>query len=839
MTDVLPGFSSGGPSAGTGGVNVPNTLVLPPVKDVPPGPATTEQARAFASVGTLATVADSSNTITAQCSLISAAGKYVPLSYGHQRWSGYCYFFDVHPSTGALVIGLLLGEGEFDAFLAVEVANAPLRSGCTWTGYTGTAGQAVDATIAALVAAKYGTAYADALPGIAHVVLSIAAGAYTAQEFTGVDVEYRGKKVFDSRDGTQTASNTATWKYSTNAGVVLVDFLSSGQAIARNVLPRYGRRCAVDATSAAAVANVCDQLIGNAPNQKKRSELHITLMDPTANEAIEQTMRTYALCFVDRMASSVTLIADVARSPVLSVDQNDIIKYEAVGERQSWSAPTMYDVTYTDTSVKPWRKRPVRLYDPRVLTGEIPEIPGTVDLSGSQSFTQVQGLIRRRLATTILSVRTWGISLGAKGYQLQKGDVFSATHPLGMTGKQWVVDTVTDRGFGEVHAKVSEYDAGVYADFIQPNPATLGSGASTCSSTPALGTLTATQQSLMELQTGGGYACILRGKLSWPASTYPCLAYYEAQVLSGATLVDSATVGVNGYTTIALATGTYTAQVRAVSGIPGQAPGAWSTATLTIAAATCSPVPTQKVWESGSHGRVYTYDSIHFMYLWSDKFTRTIRCDAPLTTVTRTELWFAWGTNPSFASATKVRDDAGTQTAWTLQRAWKDGHPTFYDDRHYCTLALGTSPTVPGSGTFNAPGSSPAGTYTDALASYSGTGGNWFPPTKAWVRFVNGTAYSDPVELRLAKTTLTYPDNTPANTDVYGYLFSGSGAVSAGSTFSAALNTGYALAYTNFAALAGSLTYSFSSPNHSVSGVLFDSNGDLISGYAQWQAWKV
>lgn len=835
----LPAPSSGGATAGAGGTVRPLTH-LPPVRfngsPVPTGPASTEQSRSFAGAQTLNDAAAATDTVTAQTSLISAAGKYVPVSYGNCRWSGYCYFFDTHPTTGALVIGLALSEGEVQGDFAVEANNAPLRSGCTVTAYTGTSGQAVDPTITALVLARYGATYTDALPGIAHVVLNIPSTAYTVGELRGFDVSYRGKKIFNPRDGTQTATNTATWKYSANAGDVLTDFLTSGQAIARGVIPRYGRRVKVTAASQTIVGNQCDELIGNAPNLYKRSEIHTTLLTPTANETIEQAMRTHAMCYVDRLADQVTLLPDAARTPVMTVDASSIIKFEAVSERAVFSSPTMLDITYIDTSVKPWRRRQVRIYDPRVLTGEIPEVPGSVDLSMCQSYTQVQALGRRRLNTTVLSARSWGISMGAAGLALQKSDVFAATHPLGMTNKWWIVDTATDRGFGEVHLKVSEYDAGCFKDVVQTTPATLGSGVANCASVPAIAGLAATQRSVNELQTGGSWACILRANVSWTAATFPCLQYYEVQVLSGATVIETANVGTNTWRTSALSTGTYTIQVRCVSGLLGQSPGAWASTTITIAAATCPPVATQAVRVYGWNARRDVSGAFY------NEFQRKIVCDAPLTTVTRTELWFAWTKTATFASgAVKMRDDAGAQTQWTFWKGYNGNGVTY----QACTIALGLTAVVPpASGyTYYSPGSVNAGTYPNAQLGYTGTAGEWWPPEKVWVRFNNAGVFSDPVEVVLNNARQTYPNT--AGTTVYGYMADGSLAVTSGTPASATFGTDLAQAYAFSAFLisasktsSGAYNY-VSASNHKITGSVYDSYGDLVSGYVQWQAWKL
>lgn len=836
---ALPAFSGGGSAAGSGGVNVPNPIHLPPVAGVPAGPAPTEAARAFAGATTLARANES--VATSQTSLVSAAGKYIPVAYGNCRWSGLCYFFEVHPTSGALVIGLLLSAGEIGDVLRVEVNNEPLRSGCSFAAYTGASGQVADPTIAALLAARTpALSYTETLAGLAHVVVTLGASAYAPGEIHGVDVRFLGKKLFDPRDATQSKTVPSSWRYSANAALVLADFLSSGYAVARGVVPQYGRRCRVTDSSVVAAANFNDELIGNPPNTRKRSEVHAVLLAPTANEVWEQSFRTHARCYVDRLGDDVELIPDVVRAAVASFDETQIIKFERVSERTVGAAPTMMEATFTDTSVTPWRERTVRIYDPRVLTGEIPEVNGRVDLRMCQSYAQAQALLRFRLNTTTLSVRSWGVSLGGEGYALQKSDVISISHPLGMTAKQWVVDTVADRGFGEVHLKLSEYDAGAFAAYFQPNPATLGSGVSACVASPALTGMSVSARLLMELQPGGAYACIRRAVVQWDASSYPCLAAYEVDVLSGATVVDSALVGVNSYLSAPLAAGSYTVRVRATSAVQGQAAGSWSTAALTIGAGACPPLPPVLIWEAGSHSNLYFKDTIHNAFMNSHKFTRIIRCSAPLTSVTRTELWFGWGANPTFATATKVRDDAGAQTAWTFERAWVpgSGNVSWGDARYYCTLALGTSASVPTyvGGGFNDPGASPAGTYADALASYAGPVFEWMPPTKVWVRFVDGATASAPAELALAKATLTYPDGAAS---VSGFMFSGAKTVVSGDFVAGSHNTGYGSKYATFVALSGNLTYGFLSPNHLVGGQLFDEFGDLVSGDVRWQAWTV
>ena len=823
----LPPASPGGPRAGSGasGVSAPNPIHLPPQNWIQGGPAPTEQARAYASTGTLSTVGG--NIATAQTTLQSAAGKYVPVSYGPNRWSGYTYFWMVRPSTGAHIIGQLLCEGEIDGMIGAEIDNQPLRSGVAMNSYVGTASQAVDPLIIACLA-EIGVTYTDALPGLAHVVLSIPATAYGANELRGIDIEYRGKKVFDSRDNTQVETNTATWKYSNRSALVLTDFLTSGRAIARNVLPRYGRRLKVREASVVAAANFNEELIGDVPNQSVRSEVGFTLLEPTSNEQVEQMLRTHAMCHVDRLGDTVELIPDVARASVMTIDETQILRYERVGDRKLQAAPTAITVNYTNTSVKPWRSESLTLYDPRVRTGELPEIPGTVELRACQSRRQALGIGLRRLQTEMLSTRAWGFSVGAFGMQLQKADRVQVTHPIGFTNKAFTIDTATDVGFGEFYAKVSEYDANMFSPVIQTEPQALGSGASNCGTVPAVGTVTVTQRSVNELQSGGSYACILRARATWPATSFACHDGYDVETLSGLTVIHSTAVGSPEYVSPALSAGTYSVRARVRSSVPGQLPGAWSSTNITIAAATCPPVPTQRAWAYGSNG--LRFDST---FAWN-QFVRQIRCNAPLTTITRTQLWFAWSDSATFGSASLVRDDAGAQTQWTFWRGRRSNNGA---NANAATVALGLTPDLAaGAGTANALGSATSGTYANRLTGYTGPSGEWFPPAKIWVRFENAGVFSDPVEIVVSQWQTVMTVN-----ETYVYTFDGTVFVPAGTVSTQTYNTDQSVPYVTHRAVRGSHLYRHitTTISHEVKSQAKDAYGDLVSGYAQFQYWRV
>lgn len=767
----------------------------------------------------MAAAAQTQDTVATQTSLIAGTGKWLPVSYGINRFAGLITFARVRSDTGALVIDVTGGEGEIDAVTAVEINNQPLRAGCTFAAYRGLASQSVDATVTAALANSLPTGtYADPLHGIWHVVLSLAAGAYTAQEFKGVDFTFRGRKIFDPRDASQNATNPTTWKYSTNAALVRADFLTSGNAIVRGVRPRFGRGLVCDYAASLAAFNWCDALVGVPPSQAVRGEWHGTLLTPQSDAVNDEMFKTASMCFVDVLGDTFTLIPDMPRAPVFFIDDNplgadNIFKWERIVERRADTVPTVIEGSLPDVSKKPWGTKKFRVVNPMVLTGKVSEIVENVEMPFCRSLAAAQRFATQRLNLKTLCGRAWGVTGPPEMLALQRGDLIRASHRLGLTNKDWVVDGVMDRGGGDVHVKLSEYDVAMYANSVITEPTSTGSGAVNCDTYPTISAMTASEFAGWEPASGGGFACVKRVQLLWTVGYYPCLQHYEVELSQGGTVLESATVGAAAFLSLPVAAGSYTLRARLVSAVLGMAAGAWSTTTVTVSSTACPPAAPRGVWVTGSRYYVEASDPA-----FEETESRAIFIDAATSPVTHTEIWFG-GASDTFATATLKGTLTGAATSVSYgQYTGTDASDTY---RAWRRVFNGTE-------TIESPFDFPSRPSM---------------PERVWVRYLNGAVASAPVLVVLGKANIS---QSLLRVGGFGYLFGylrtldGSVQVPAsGDTRVFSADSGGS-GFTVFVALGGTVSYAYlGGSNQQIDASLFDSYGDPIGGLASWQASRI
>lgn len=796
------------------GIDAPDTTHLPPVTAIQPGPAAW-------STGSAGNIAAANSTMQPpQTRLLSGAGKWLPVAYGSNRYAGLLYFGRVRADTGAMVLGVAGGEGEIDAVTAVEINNEPLRAGCSWTAYRGLATQAVDPTItAALAASVPAGVYADALHGIFHVVVSLAATAYTATELHGVDITFRGKRIFDPRDGTQSATDPTTWKYSTNAALIRADYLSSGNALARGVRPRYGRGMRCDYTASIAAFDWCDTLAGVYPAQIKRGEFHGAFIDPQRDSVNDELLKTASMAWVRIEGETFTLVPDKPRSSVYTFDDDptaadNIFKWERIFERRADSVPTVIEGSFTDKTTKPWGTRPYRVVHPYVLTGQLPEVTENVDMRFAQSIGAASRFGLQRLNMKQLNSRAWGITGAPETLVLGFGDVVTTTHKIGLSAKLWVVDAAMDRGGGDVHLKLSEFDPAMYANVIVTEPTTTGDGSLNCDTYPAISALTATELAQWEPdpEAESGYACTKRVQVVWTVGYYPCLAYYEAELSQGGTVIETGPSASAAWVSNPVAAGTYTLRVRQVSSVPGMAPSAWTSTSVTISATACAPSAPRDVYIVGVRD-YQEYSTPPYI----DAETRTIHVGAPLSPTTHTEVWFG-NASDTFATATL----RGTLT----------GAPS--------SIMYAAYTAVGGSGYewFDE--------FDGTATSHGNIAFNPRPlmPEKVWLRYRNGGAAS-PATLvicsapRLSQAAMQINNVGVGYADGHLRTLDGTFFVPVGgdSHSYTAASGGAPLTMT---AYAGTLTYSYlGGSNHLVAAELFDGYGESVSGSALFGAMRL
>ena len=135
---------------------------------------------------------------TAQDQQLTLAAENAPLRiiYGQVRLGPH--IANVLVSGSSLVILAVWGHGEVDSFVSLEIDDKPPAAGVTWTHYTGTAGQTVNAALVAAFAAQSPpVTYTDALPGICYSVVTVPAGA--SGGFPRLNATIKGRKVYDAR----------------------------------------------------------------------------------------------------------------------------------------------------------------------------------------------------------------------------------------------------------------------------------------------------------------------------------------------------------------------------------------------------------------------------------------------------------------------------------------------------------------------------------------------------------------------------------------------------------------------------------------------------------------
>jgi hypothetical protein len=806
-------------SPGTNGINAPNTTHLPPVTGIPRGPVPTTQAGPIGSSYDIAAAAATSDTISAQTSLISGLGKYIPVSWGVNRYAGLLTFLRVNSANGALVGDLTICAGEIDSVSAVEINNAPMRAGCTYTVYRGVAAQAIDPTVTvALANSSPPGVYTDALNGIAHVVVSLAAASYTADELKGFDVLFRGRKIYDPRDPLQNAQDISTWKYSTNAALIRADFLSSGNALARGVRPAFGRGLKCDYAASIPAFNWCDTLVGTYPNQQKRGEYHGTLLYPQQDSVIDEQMKTASMCNVDQLGDTFTLLPDMPRSAVFFIDanpigRNNIVKWERVSEKNAAVTPTVIEGSVPDTTQKPWGTKRFRIVHPYVLTGQLPEITESVEYTFARSLGAGTRFATERLNRRRLGLRSWGVSLTPEALSIQKGDVIRATHKIGMTNKDWVADVLLDRGAGDVHVKLSEYDPAFWSNSVATEPTVTGDGSLNCGTYPLITALSASELAGWEPQSGGGYVCAKRVQATWTVGYYPCLAHYQIELSQGGTVIESTTVSSASFVSNPVVAGAYTLRVRQVSTVPGMMADVWSSTTVAISSAACPPNAPEAVWVQGV--RSYQESSSP---PFGDNELRSINIDAPTSPITSTEIWFG---NAAFGTATLAGSIAGYAPSVVFAISTCNVGGFLW----WCTYFNGVETQIGGVNSFPRP----------------------VMNTKVWVRFVNGALTSVPIEIQLSKP------NEPTSSLQLGpgsfkagslRAFDGSWYVNAGGAVRNFTSNSNGAAFAPptgaFSALVGNLTYAhLGGTNQQIDALLIDAFGDPVAGRAMWKASRI
>ena len=480
--------------------------------------------------------------------------------------------------NGGIVILAVWGHGEVDSIVSMTIDDKAVAAGVTATHYTGAAGQTANATmIAAWAAQTVPQTYTDALPGICYSVVFVPAGASSG--FPRLNAVIKGLKVW----------NGSAVAWTDNPAWCLADFLGS---------TLYGMGATVDLTSAASVAGDCDVLAGGT---EKMRTLNLALESVQPVTAWVETLRTYAGCWVVPGTSGWKLVSDKAGSSAASYSHTagTIGGISNIKKRGVQSMPTVMTVTYSDTSVLPYRDASVTVYAAGVLAGTTPRRESSVSLPGVNRYSQAYREATERLNKLLLNDLSMTLGVFDDALKVEVGDIVDVTHPLGFSAKLMRVMGITG-DYGRFTLSLVEYDPAVFAATVMSSPTWADTSLPNPSAPPAVTGLTMAEE-VYQLQDGTSSS---RWRVTWSAATYPFLDHYRCELWIGATLIQASRATTTSWPTPAVQENqTYTAKVAAVSTIG--ATGTWATQSGTALGKYLIPgdVPSVAAFEAG--GRVY------------------------------------------------------------------------------------------------------------------------------------------------------------------------------------------------------------------------------------------
>ena len=442
-----------------------------------------------------------------------------------------------------LLLPFIIGRGPINAITAIEFEGASLPSGMSSTTYLGTASPPVDPWLQAAWAAQ-SKVYADTLPGIAWGVVQIPPN---ENRVTGLTIEAQMLKVYDSRldstnggSGSQRLADASTWTYSNNAALVLANYLTSSA---------YGKGETLDWSTVAAVADVCDQVLGGL---KRRT---VNLMVDTARDLddVEEMLRAYAGCFIvreevtrlvaDAPASSVYLFTNASGSGA-----NYLADSIRLTQRAQKDTPTLVTVQWTDTSVKPWAMAQWTEKDSGVDAGTTPWREQVISMPGIQDAGMARREALRRLNEYITSDLSATLVSTEPSIQLRRGDVVTVTDQGGLVAKPFRLIGHRPLALGRWAESLAEYDPLIYSDSVATAPTIPDTSFGSPSSPPAISGINVVED-VYQVATGLFGSRLI---VTWTAPTYPFIDAYVVTVSQSGVLKDSAFVNAPSWVSKAL-----------------------------------------------------------------------------------------------------------------------------------------------------------------------------------------------------------------------------------------------------------------------------------------------
>lgn len=350
------------------------------------------------------------------------------------------------------------------------------------------------------------------------------------------------------------AINTLMYGYTRTPADALADFIRS---------PVYGPGMRVDLRSLLQVIswNV-ETLAGPPPEQRHLIDLALETSMPV--EDWINVLRDYAHCWVVPEGGTYYLIRDANDGVDGAFTADEIVAGTLqIEKRSSRNQPTVIEVTWTDTSVYPWRDVRETVYFPGVLGGTVARRMSRISKPGITRRSEAHRYAVERLNDATLSDVTIDFIADDTGTVVRPGGIYNITHPIGFTAKPFRVVRVRPMN-GRFRITANEFDPALYSNVVVTQPTIIDTTLPTPNNPPALTGLVATED---VVQTKDGLY-ISRIRIDWTEPTFPAafIDSYRVVITDEGTVVHAANVSVRPVVTPSLKElRTYVASVSIIS----------------------------------------------------------------------------------------------------------------------------------------------------------------------------------------------------------------------------------------------------------------------------------
>ena len=412
---------------------------------------------------------------------VSPADGVIPVGYGRFMTEGH--MGPVAEHDGELVVCVFFCWGECEEIETVYLNDELPPVGVTVHTHTGTTSQTVDSLLSAAIpdfAEDYVLTINGETRGICYCVVSVPEGAIVG--FPRVTAVVKGMKVFVQ--GSSTYGDRSTCVYSTNPCHCLFDFCAS-------TLYGAGLTMAADSASLYGADEYCDD--DSLGEVRRRIGLLIQNIQDTTSWL--ETMRAYAGCMIVRKSGVIYFVPDKVTGSTASFDADNIVDRPiSIIKKSKKDVPTVVRVTYTDTSQIPWRDATATAKRDGVDAGILPWRESAVSLPGIDRYSQAyREAVERLNAATLTDIGT-KLFVFDEGLEVERGDVITVTHPIGLAAKEFRVLDMSALAIGRWELDVYEYDPGTYSDVIETTPSTSDTNLPDPSKLPAVTGLVLTEE---------------------------------------------------------------------------------------------------------------------------------------------------------------------------------------------------------------------------------------------------------------------------------------------------------------------------------------------------------